>query len=249
VSEPVLIPPGGGEVVADSPERRVEILSDDAGLNATWSRFEAGREGAGLHIHRRHTDLFYVLEGELTVRLGVEDRLAIVSPGTLARVPPFVVHGFRNAGEVEVRYLNFHAPGGDFADYMRDLRDGREASFDVDEPDAEGVLPSTEAVVGGEEVVVDRPGLRVARLTEVEAIAITETAADPGTLATDHLHPDHLASLYVLEGELSLAVGDRELQVTVGTWAQVPPDTPYTLAFPAAEPVRFLSVRTPRATG
>src|SRR4051794_27179930 len=119
----VVIGPGGGEVVGDSPERRVEILSDDDALHATWSRFAPGRDGADLHIHRRHSDLFYVLEGELTVRLGTESESAVLAAGDLARVPPLVVHGFHNGGDAQMRYLNLHAPGRGFADFMRSLRD------------------------------------------------------------------------------------------------------------------------------
>ena len=55
--EPIVIPPAGGEVVGDSPDRRVEILSEDEALHATWSRFGPGCNGAGPHVHRRHTDL------------------------------------------------------------------------------------------------------------------------------------------------------------------------------------------------
>ena len=81
MNEPIVIPPGGGEVIGDSAERRVEILSDDPALHATWSRFGPRRDGADLHVHRRHTDIFYVLEGELTVRLGLEDELVSVPQG------------------------------------------------------------------------------------------------------------------------------------------------------------------------
>ena len=68
-------------------------------LHATLSRFGPGRDGADLHVHTEHSDLFYVLEGELTVRLGVEDEQVTVPAGALARVPPNVVHGFRNASD------------------------------------------------------------------------------------------------------------------------------------------------------
>ena len=61
-------------------------------------------------MHHGHTDLFYVLEGELTLRLGIDDDAVSLPAGTLARVPPNVVHGFRNGSDSEVRYLNFHAP-------------------------------------------------------------------------------------------------------------------------------------------
>src|SRR5918992_1650828 len=110
MSEPTVIALGGGEVVGDAPDRRVEILCDHDALHATWSRFGPRREGADLHVHHRHTDFFYVLEGELTVRLGQDDQPVTVPAGSLARVPPDVVHGFRNATDAEVRYLNLHAP-------------------------------------------------------------------------------------------------------------------------------------------
>ena len=68
-----VVPPRLGELIGDSADRRVEILSDEPSLHATWSRFGPGRAGADLHVHREHTDCFYVLDGELTLRLGLED--------------------------------------------------------------------------------------------------------------------------------------------------------------------------------
>ena len=141
-----VVPPGGGEIVGDSPDRRVEILTDRDGLHATWSRFAAGRAGADLHVHHHHTDLFYVLDGELTVLLGPHE--VAVTTGTLVCVPPFVVHGFKNGSDEEVRYLNFHAPGMGFADYMRGLRDGRPVSCDQHEPPPDGGRPPSEVTIG-----------------------------------------------------------------------------------------------------
>src|SRR3954452_16371900 len=111
---PTAIPEGGGEIIGDSADRRVEILSEDDSLHATWSRFGPGRDGADLHIHRHHSDLFYVLAGELTLKLGPDGGEIPAPAASVVRVPPLVVHGFRNAGDVEVRYLNFHAPGEGF---------------------------------------------------------------------------------------------------------------------------------------
>src|SRR5919199_1817539 len=123
-----VVAPGTGEVIGDSAERRVEILSDHPSLNATWSRFGPGRDGADLHVHRRHHDCFVVLRGRLTLKLEGGERT--VPAGTLVRIPPLVVHGFRNGSrEHEVRYLNLHTPGESFADYLRAMRDGRDGSF------------------------------------------------------------------------------------------------------------------------
>ena len=243
MSDPDLIPFGGGEVIGDSPERRVEILSDDDALNATWSRFGPGREGADLHVHRLHHDLFYVLAGELTVRLGVDGETVTARPGQVARVPPNVVHGFRNAGDSELRYLNFHAPGQRFADYLRAVRDRERFSYDQHDPPEGGGRPTSEAVVGGASVATDEAGLSVTVHTDVDEIAVTETWSEPGPGALRER--DTLVSLYVLEGALTIATNGREHAAATGTWIQLRPGTPHALSV-SGGPARFLELRTPR---
>jgi quercetin dioxygenase-like cupin family protein len=246
VSEHVLIPPGKGEVIGDTADRRVEILSDDETLNATWSRFGPHREGADLHVHRHHTDLFYVLAGELTVRLGLEDEPVTVPAGTLARVPPLVVHGFRNGSDAEVRYLNFHAPGRRFADYLRAMRDGRSFAYDQHPPPEDGGRAPADAHVGRTGVIVQRPGLRLELLADVDDIMVSETRCEPGTTPLDpHLHRRHIESLYVLAGEVTLTFGNREHKAVAGTWVQIPIETPHTLECTGQDETRFLELHTP----
>lgn len=243
--QPSVIPPGGGEVISVTPERRLEILSEQDALHATWARFAPRNEGADLHIHRHHIDVFYVLDGALTVRLGVEDEAAQVPAGTVARVPPFVVHGFRNGSDAEVRYLNFHTPGVGFADYLRGLRDGRKVDFDQEPPPTEGTRPPSEAVIGGSEILVERPGLRVALLADTEDLAIAETRADRADATAPHVHRRHLESIYVLEGELALTVDDSEVRAAAGTWVQVPTGAAHSVSVVGSGPARFLEVHTP----
>ena len=245
MSEPTLVPSGGGEIVGDSPDRRVEILSDDETLHATWSRFGPHRNGADLHVHRHHTDLFYVLDGELTLRLGTEDKGVPVWAGTLARVPPFVVHGFRNGSDMDVRYLNFHAPGQRFADYMRALRDGRTFFYDQHPPPPQDPRPPSNALIGGEELIVDRPDLRLALLGDVEEIAIAEVWSEPGDFPPPHVHHRHVESYYVLEGELTLMAAGREIRAQPGSWVQVPRGVPHTFAFSGDGQTRCLNLHTP----
>jgi quercetin dioxygenase-like cupin family protein len=221
VPDVTVIAPAGGEVIGDSPDRRVEILADHDSLNATWSRFGPGRDGADLHVHREHTDLFYVLEGEFTLRLGPAGEPRPLGAGTLAWVPPGVVHGFRNASGAELRFLNFHAPGVGFAAYMRDLRDGRPAAYDQWDPPEDGGRPISE-VEFGERV-------------DIPAIKIFPAAIEPGA-AESHEDARH-TELYVLEGEL-LVSGER---AKAGAWAHVAPGEPHTLEGAA----RFLVVHTP----
>ena len=222
MSGPVIIPPGGGEVIGDSADRRVEILCEHDGLHATLSRFGPGREGADLHVHRRHTDFFYVLEGELTVRLDGEE--VVVPAGTLARVPPLVVHGFRNGSDAEMRYLNFHAPGEGFAGYMRSLRDGDPITYDQEPPPSEGARPATEAVVGG--AVEAGDGVLVHADTEALGVAEVSLGGEPRRVGG-------LTCLSVLEGEV--AVGEHV--APAGSWLDLPPGTRYSGA------ARVLEVR------
>ena len=178
MGDPFVIAPAGGEVVGDAPDRRVEILCEHDALHATWARFGPRRDGADLHVHRGHSDLFYVLEGELTVLLGPAGEAVALPAGTLARVPPLVVHGFRNASDAEVRYLNFHAPGVGFADYMRGLRDGTRRSFDQEPP------PRTEA--GPRRRPRSAPRQQVANVEEIAIAEVQGDQVDPSP--HDHRH-------------------------------------------------------------
>jgi hypothetical protein len=149
-------------------------------------------------------------------------------------VPPDVVHGFRNGSDAEVRYLNFHAPGCRFADYLRAVRDRREFSYDQHEPPADGGRPASEAAVGGAELVTDEPGLRVVRLADVDAISIHELRADPDSSLPD-LGADFL---YVLEGELAVGADGAG----AGSWVALPQGA--SLAVAGGAPTRVLTVRT-----
>jgi mannose-6-phosphate isomerase-like protein (cupin superfamily) len=245
--EPEMIPPGGGELVGSSPSRTVAILCDADPLHATWSRFGPGQAGADLHVHRAHTDVFYVLAGELTLRLGPAGDPVAMPAGTLARVPPLVVHGFANAGTQDMQYLNLHAPGRGFAGYLRSLRDGIAGGYDQEDPPSEGGRPAALAQVGGGEVVTDRPGLRVALLADAGEVGVAETWTD-GTApaAPAHVHREHAEALWVLEGELVLVADGRELRAAPGSWIRLPAGVAHAVgSAPGGGPVRFLEVHAP----
>ena len=183
-----------------------------------------------------------MLDGELTLSLGPQGEEVLVPARTLARVPSLVVHGFRNGSDAELRYLNLHAPGRGFADYMRGMRDGRTLSYDQEPPPADGGRPPTAAVVGESGVVAGG----VLLLADIEEIAIAVASSDPGSpSAPPHLHRRHVESLYVLEGEIVLSARDRELRAEAGSWLQVPAGVRHSLSFPGSEPVRLLSLHAP----
>lgn len=177
------VTPGQGEIIGDSPDRTVELLAELDPVHATISRFGPGRDGADLHVHREHTDVFVVLEGTLTLK--VEGGVRMVGGGTVVLVPPMVVHGFRNASDADVWYVNLHVPGTGFGDYMRGLREGTRVPFDQFDPPADGagVVPSSEILiapppvaVGGLGIVLDGDGT----LTVGDVLAINPR---PGSAA------------------------------------------------------------------
>jgi quercetin dioxygenase-like cupin family protein len=116
--DPIALGPGeGGGVKADRPELAL--------LEVT---FEAGR-GVDPHLHKSHSDSFYVLEGNVELHVG--DEVVQGTAGTYVLAPPGVVHWFRNVSDAPVRMLNLHTPGG-FVRYRRELRELRDQGIEPD---------------------------------------------------------------------------------------------------------------------
>jgi quercetin dioxygenase-like cupin family protein len=113
--------PGEGEH-HDAGAAQIFIKADGEHTGGSFylaeSTLAPGFAGPPPHRHRRLHDMFYVLEGTLTLLLGEETVEA--GPGSFACVPPGVVHTFRNDSDGTVRLLNFNTPAG-FEHYMRDL--------------------------------------------------------------------------------------------------------------------------------
>ena len=114
--------PGEGERHSAGGSSEVVIKAtgeDTAGsFFLSEARIEPGFPGPPAHLHEKLHDMFYVLEGTLTMRLGEETRE--LDPGAFVCVPPGVIHTFANDADVPVRFLNFNTPSG-WEEYMRDL--------------------------------------------------------------------------------------------------------------------------------
>ena len=82
----------------------------DGAFTVVEHRLAAGAEGPPPHYHEQLCDAFYVLEGELTLRIG--GRTETAPSGSFACFPPGVVHTFSNPSDQPVRVLNVNAPGG-----------------------------------------------------------------------------------------------------------------------------------------
>jgi mannose-6-phosphate isomerase-like protein (cupin superfamily) len=116
-------------------------------VTITRARYSAPEQVAGPHVHREHTDAFYVLEGELTFHIGHERAPIAVSTGGFVAVPPGVAHSFRHDSDRPARWITIHAPDGGFASLIRGLRDGVEVEWDISAVPADGGLSASAAIV------------------------------------------------------------------------------------------------------
>jgi quercetin dioxygenase-like cupin family protein len=221
-----IVEPGHGEVISDRRERTLLIKVGRPELVLTWSRYEQGESGPPPHVHRQHSDCFHVLEGELTFELGSGGGPLRAGGGASVLVPPNVIHTFRCEGPDRAVFLNIHAPGAGFDDYLRALRDGRDddvARFDSFDPPADGGRPASEAVVslGGE-------GGRVADLA-IDAITLV-----PGAEA-------ELRTFWLVDGRVTI---DGGRAVEPGSLAFVTSDARVT-AQAGDAPVRLVELVAP----
>jgi len=199
----------------------------------------AGERGARLHAHRVHTDVFYVLAGELELHVG--DETVRVPAGSCVTVPPGLVHGFRNPGTVEARYLNVHAPGV----FAR----GRDAGRAPEQFDTYGVAagsPDLRAAVSG-----PGDGDRLAKERRLLLVKSSQPQLDVFECfvgggysgAGPHVHLRHADCFVVLEGELEVRADGETFQLGPGASVVVPPGVVHSLA--RAGRARFLTVHAP----
>jgi mannose-6-phosphate isomerase-like protein (cupin superfamily) len=97
-----------------SVEEAMRILlcaeDSDGSLGAVEMRMGAGEAGPPLHRHRLHAESFYVLEGEMTLRIG--DARIADGPGLWATAPAGVPHTLANFSAAPARVLCLFSPGG-----------------------------------------------------------------------------------------------------------------------------------------
>lgn len=98
--------PGVGQAV------RILLRAEDSdeSLGAVEVRMGPGEPGPPLHLHRLHAESFYVLEGEMTLRVG-DDRITD-GPGLWATAPAGVPHTLANFSAAPARVLCLFSPGG-----------------------------------------------------------------------------------------------------------------------------------------
>jgi thiamine-phosphate pyrophosphorylase len=203
-----------------------------------WS-LSPGELGARPHTHAAHTDAFFVLVGEIEMRLG--DETVRLPAGSCVAAPPLLLHGFRNPGATEARYLNLHAPGG-WASGRRRLEPEAFDTFFGADASSTGVRGITTGPGDGDrlrkehrlaQVKVQRP--------ELDVLEYFVDGEYDG--ASKHVHLRHTDCFHVLEGELEVTANGDRIRAKPGTAVVIPPGVEH--AFTSVGRGRFLNVHAP----
>ncbi|MGH3110323.1 MAG: cupin domain-containing protein, partial [Gaiellaceae bacterium] len=228
--------PREAERISGDGDLGVWLLADLEQLGVVEVRAAPGDITPPLHLHNRHAECFFVLDGELTLRL--EDREHRAVAGTWMYVPPEVIHTFSVTGDEPAHFLDLHVPGSGFGDFVRGLHTASNenelravrATFDQ-QPAPEYATGDPGLVLlrrtgGGEgEKITDRPERRATMLIDADEVVVSEFFYGPGEQgAKPHVHHRHADAFLVVEGELTLTVGPGSLCAPAGTFVVFPPD-------------------------
>jgi quercetin dioxygenase-like cupin family protein len=116
---PIVRQPGEGKAVVVLANRTTfKVLPEQTGgAYAILEQVIPSDHGPPLHVHRRETEIFYVLEGQFEFTLG--DQKISAPVGALVVGPRNIPHAFRNVGASAGRLLLTIIPGR-FASYFLD---------------------------------------------------------------------------------------------------------------------------------
>lgn len=77
-------------------------------ISEWWLQPNSG--GPGAHLHEANDEVFYVIEGTVSVLVG--ERWVNAERGAFLRIPAGTVHDFANRTNTKAGILNFFIPGG-----------------------------------------------------------------------------------------------------------------------------------------
>jgi mannose-6-phosphate isomerase-like protein (cupin superfamily) len=229
-------------------------------LETLWAPTFAAR----LHVHRDADELYYVLDGEVTVYL--PGRTVRRGPGGWIYCPRAVPHTHQVTSSTPARLLYVGSPAG-FEDFVAAAGDpAGELTLPPGEPDvaraialarehgidilgAPGELPDGAPPVEpapsaywslGHLAIVQLSG----EITE-RRFSFVEHLSPPGERPPLHIHRREGQLWYVLEGELTVNVGGETRRCGPGEWAYGPPGVPHTHEVTSEAPARLLEINSP----
>jgi mannose-6-phosphate isomerase-like protein (cupin superfamily) len=123
MAEPIVLGPGEGESIelaGNTIVLKAEATQTGGAIGVVEYTAAPGFGGPPPHVHDQLHDMYFVLDGTLTVRVG--DDTVEARPGSFVLIAPRTVHTFSNPGAEPARFLNMHTPGG-FERYFKDVAD------------------------------------------------------------------------------------------------------------------------------
>ena len=125
-SEGLFVGPDGGKALSNPVGGRMLVKLRDEDTGGSFSVHDniipAGSPGPLPHLHRNHEETFYVLDGELTVRVG--ERTIAAPVGSFVVIPRGVVHQPSNPGTEPTRVLLIFSPSG-MEHFFEEAAEGR----------------------------------------------------------------------------------------------------------------------------
>lgn len=218
---------------------RGKLIYSGEGCFLIATKVPSGVEGPATHIHRGD-QIYYVIEGEITIRLGSEVMTA--SPNSVIFIPAGVPHHNWNAGNIDEVHLEIIAPGG--------LPMGRPLSERTDSTDAGGLpyyIRSTDesrftGIPGVEGMTVDRLVTRDSGSLHV-GLYLADIPVGAGGPA---LHIHEFDQFYmVLEGTLSVEVGFEKYVVEPNHLVVLPAGVPHRQWNEGSVPERHVAILAP----
>jgi quercetin dioxygenase-like cupin family protein len=89
-------------------------------------------------------------------------------------------------------------------------------------------------------------GLEATILADTEHLGAVEVRSEPGGITPPlHFHARHAECFFVLEGELTFRLEDREVVAGAGTWVFVPPDVVHSFSVTGDTRARYLDLHAP----
>jgi thiamine-phosphate pyrophosphorylase len=206
-----------------------------------WSlgSWAPGQRPVAPHTHAAHTDAFYVLAGTMEFRVGAGT--VRVPAGSCVAAPALLVHGFRNPGDEDARFLNLHAPGVWARGKDHGLPPEQYDTFGVDRGSAQQ-RPIVSATGEGDRLSKEHR-LALVRVQHADLDVLEYFVDGEYDGASPHVHLRHADCFHVLEGELELVVDGGTVRAEPETSVLVPPGVPH--AFTSVGRARFLNVHAP----
>lgn len=112
-TEALILPAGQGRVY-DCGTMTAIFKADENETNNKYSVSEwwlqPNSDGPGAHKHEDNDEVFYVLEGSISILIGEE--WIVADKGTFLRIPAKTMHDFKNQTDQKAGMLSFFIPGG-----------------------------------------------------------------------------------------------------------------------------------------